>query len=501
VLTVLKLFSKDLLRYLPGHLGLAVLAFVSVPLFTRILTPDQFGRYTLVISTVAILLTLVEPLTMAIIRFYPAAAGRELDVLVRTSVWAQIVLVVCVSAVAGFVTLMSRLSDVTYVRFVYVGLFIVTFEGVADLLAQVLRARLQIGAYNLLNISIKSVGIALGILLAVQFHFGEIGILWGIGLAYALGLPFLWKVALAGVRMTGAVSLSLLRDLVWYGSPLVIGNLAAWMLSQVDRYFIQLFYSAREVGIYSAAYSISENSIKLIATLFMLSSTPLLANIWEKEGQEASRHLLSSVTRLYLLVGIPAVVGLAVLAEPLMKVLTGSAFASGYSLIPWVVVGAFFLGLQQRFNQVLRLLKRTEVIMLWVVASGLLNAALNWWSLPLFGYKAAAINTFVCYLFLCLGQAWTTNKYFKWRFPWLTALRSVLAAGGMFSVLYVTINMVNLEPFWTVGLAVPLGVMAYAFGIWLVGEVSSAERQALMLGFRQRLAERYGRLSLPLKQR
>ena len=115
---MLKLFSKDLLRYLPRQVGPTVLAFVSVPLFTRILSPDQFGRYTLVISTVAILLTLVEPLTMAIIRFYPAADGRELAVLVRTSVWAQATLVGSVVIVAGFSGPYRSFHDLTYPRFV-----------------------------------------------------------------------------------------------------------------------------------------------------------------------------------------------------------------------------------------------------------------------------------------------------------------------------------------------------------------------------------------------
>jgi O-antigen/teichoic acid export membrane protein len=488
--TLLRVFSKDLFRYLPGQIGLALLAFFSVPLFTRILSPDQFGRYALVISTVAILLSLVEPLTMALVRFYPTAIGKELDVLLRTCIWAQVILVGSVVATGGFLAFMVRSVDVTYGRFVYVTLCILLFEGVANFLAQVLRARLQIGAFNTFNILIKCIGIGLGLALAVQFNLDEIGILWGIAVSFIVGLPFLWKMTLADVKMTGTVSLIRLREMIRYGSPLVIGNMAAWVLSQMDRYFIQLFYSAREVGIYSAAYSISENSIKLLATLFMLSSTPLLANVWEKQGQQAARDLLSSVTRLYLLVCIPAVAGLSVLAEPIMNVLTSSAFSSGYSIIPWVVAGGFFLGLQHRFNQVLRLLNRTGLIMLWVIVSGALNIALNWWLLPVFGYMIAAVNTLICYILLCFGQAWTANKYFHWAFPWSTALRSVLATGIMLGLLFYFIKTIDLQPLWRICLAVPLGIIIYGLGVWVLGEVSSDERKAMALGVRRRFAER-----------
>ena len=68
--------------------------------------------------------------------------------------------------------------------------------------------------------------------------------------------------------------------------PLVIGNLAAWILSVSDRYILEIFQGSEEVGIYSASYNISERSIMLITALFMLASGPISIHIWEKESKE-----------------------------------------------------------------------------------------------------------------------------------------------------------------------------------------------------------------------
>src|SRR4029453_6778403 len=106
---------------------------------------------------------------------------------------------------------------------------------------------------------------------------------------------------------------------------------------------------------------IAENSIRLLIMLFTMSAMPMLATVWEKQGEEASRRLVSSVTRLYLLIGIPAVTAMCVLAKPLVSLLIGAEFSGAYAIVPWIMTGAFFLGLQQRFNQVLLLVQRSWI--------------------------------------------------------------------------------------------------------------------------------------------
>jgi len=63
-----------------------------------------------------------------------------------------------------------------------------------------------------------------------------------------------------------------------YSFPLVLGNLAAWVLSLSDRYILEFFRGSQEVGIYSASYAISEKSIFLLVSLFMLASGPISMN-------------------------------------------------------------------------------------------------------------------------------------------------------------------------------------------------------------------------------
>jgi O-antigen/teichoic acid export membrane protein len=426
-------------------------------------------------SAVTVMMTLLGWLNMAIIRFYPAVPRPEVAVLVRTSLWTQGVLAGVIGAIVFVLTQMFWTTAIPLQRLVGIGVLICFFQSIFMLLAHILRARLQAGMYSWFMIWAKAVGLGLGILFVVYFHLGESGILWGIVIGLTTALPFLLRKAFAGIQMIGPMSTRLLREMAWYSIPLMIGNLGSWILRQSDLYLIQLFYSSQEVGTYSAVYSISEHSISLLVTLFMISSGPLLVNVWEKQGEEASKRVFVSVTRLYLLAGVPLVASMSALAEPTMQILTGSNFSDGYTIVPWVAGGVFFTGIHQRFNQALLLLKRSQAIMIWVMTAGALNIGLNWWLLPLFGYKIAAVNTLICYMFLCIGMASTSRQYFRWSFPWKTAMRSLLAASVIFGGIYLFTRETHFSPFWTLSLAVPVGMLAYGLSLWGLGEISPAE--------------------------
>jgi O-antigen/teichoic acid export membrane protein len=450
------------------------------------LSAEHFGQYTLVMSAVVIGVRLFGALPMGLVRFYPAVDGAERQTLVRSTVWTQVFTAIAFTLLFIVGARLVSPNNGTVQDLVAVGGSIAAVHTTFIVLEDILRAGRRVKAYNIFRIWTKAAGLGAGLLLTVYFDLGVLGMLWGIVAGFLTALPFLWPNALRDVPAIGRVSLTMARRVIAFGMPLVVANLAAWVLTYFDRYLIQFYFGTEKVGLYSAAYSISEHSITLVAAVFMLSSTPLLTQVWETQGADASRALVAAVTRLYLLVSIPAVAGLSALAEPVMTVLTGPDFSGAYAIVPWVATGAFFIGLQHRFNQVLKLLNRTRDIMLWVIASGVLNIALNWWLLPSFGYTVAAVNTVISYFVLCAGQAFTSTQHYRWPFPWATAIRSGLAAAIMYGCVILLKSALHLSPLALLCLTIPAGVLVYGLGIWGLGEVSLAELATVDLRARPR---------------
>ncbi|MDH3598439.1 MAG: oligosaccharide flippase family protein [Candidatus Tectomicrobia bacterium] len=476
---MIRLFGHSLVRYMPSQLGVALLSFLSVPILTRLLSVEEYGLYTLILASITIMVTLMNGLGPAIVRFYPAVAEDEVDVLVRTSWWAQIVIGSALALAAFMVTRMLWAPEAGLQHLVEIGIIVFALQSIFAMGIQVLRARLHGGLFSVFVLVNKVLSLTLGVVLAAYWHLGVAGILWGLVLGIVVLLPFLWRRIFDGISSLGRVSTPLLGELLTYGLAVGMGNIGGWVLNRSDRYLIQLFHGVREVGLYAVAYSISLQSIVVLGVLFRIASGPLLATVWEQQGAEATQRLLCSVTRLYLLVAIPAVLGLSILAEPIMRVLVGPEFSDAYTMVPWVVGGAFFFGLESRYNHVLLLFKRPRLILFCNLGAGLLNVGLNLWLLQVFSYKVAAINTFVGYLTLCLSMAYVSRGYLRWPFPWMTAMRSLGATAGMALGLFAMMHTLALSAITTLCVTIPAGMLIYGMCLWGLGEISAAERQVL----------------------
>uniref|UniRef100_UPI003FEF29A7 putative polysaccharide biosynthesis protein n=1 Tax=Candidatus Fimivicinus sp. TaxID=3056640 RepID=UPI003FEF29A7 len=76
-------------------------------------------------------------------------------------------------------------------------------------------------------------------------------------------------------------------------------------------------------GCYSAAINF-KNLVPMITMNFGVSALPILSAAWATKDHKTSRVTIESVLRLTLLIGLPAGIGMAVLAEPILMLLYGS---------------------------------------------------------------------------------------------------------------------------------------------------------------------------------
>lgn len=203
-------------------------------------------------------------------------------------------------------------------------------------------------------------------------------------------------------------------------------------------------------------------------------------NIWEKEGKKKSQEFVSRLTRYYLIVCLPATVGLSVLAKPLIGILTSQEYYEGYRIIPLVALGAFFLGLQCSFHAGPLFYKKTYLIMFSIIASGLLNLGLNFLLIPQYGYMAAAITTFISYVFLLILMIVVSRYLFIWEFPFKSLAKVVCASTIMGTVVYPIGNSLTSLTLVNLILGICVGIVVYFPMLLLFREFKPSEIQALL---------------------
>lgn len=307
-----KAFFHDLLRYVPSRLLPAAFGLIILPVFTRLFDPEEYGIYTIVITTAAVLTIIAtEWIGPSAIRFYAqfeknGSVGTYAATVLYLSV-LSIGMIASVGAI-GILLLHSHLSFGSTYLLIGLGLFVVS--AIASVMLQVLVARRMASAYSFYTVWQQCICLALGLLAAWLFLAGIKAVLLVTIVGTAVSLPLLFYSTFRGIGK-GTFSHSAGLQMMLYGFPLMVTNLASWALHLSDRYVIQAIRGSQEVGLYAVSYSIADRSISLVLSLLALASGPIAMQVWEKEGAYQAKLFVHKLTKYFLIIASPATVDLS----------------------------------------------------------------------------------------------------------------------------------------------------------------------------------------------
>lgn len=474
---------KDLTKYLPSYIVPAIVGIIAVPVITRLFPPEDYGNYVLVSITVSILSsTATTWISGAIIRFSRAyELKNRLHEFYGTTIKLAFISVAALFLLSeGVLFLAKGYISADLYSMMHIGLLLFIASSNLTLLLAILRANRRIGWYTSFTIWRSVAGLGFGVLLVAAFHYSVEGLLWGALLSIVIALPLLWKVSIGKLSLNeGAIRSALSMDIARYGLPLIAVDISSWVLSLSDRYVLGFFRGSQEVGIYSVSYNISEQSLLIIVFLFQLAIGPIAFNIWESQGIKASQEFLKKVTRYYILIGLPAAVGLSALAKPIIGVLAATEYFSGYTIMPLVAFSALLIGFEHRFGTVLNYYKKTQLTLYYNLIGGGLNLGLNFLFVPKYGYMAAAATTLIACIANLVMVIALSRHFLIWQFPFKSLGRVACASLIMgilvyyFSINFSKSNMSNL----IIGIVV--GVIVYYIMLLLLRELQPEEIKEL----------------------
>ncbi len=485
---------KDLIKYFPAKVVPGIIEIIAVLIITRLFAPADYGNYVLVMAMVSVLSVIaIAWLSASAIRFYPEyKLSNRLAESYSTFIKLTFISigVICFIFLGVLSFAQSHISDRIY-SLMWIGLLVFIVTSCSMALLSLLRARRQVGWYTSFSMWQSIAGLGFGMTLVLIFHFGVEGLLWGTLLSMIVALPLLWRISLgkSSLREGSARSLMTL-EMAKYGFPVMMINLLTWMLSLSDRYILEFFRGSQEVGIYSASYNISERSIFLIVSLFSLSSIPIAFSIWESQGVKATQEFMSKLARYYLLICLPAVVGLSLLAKPIIGILVAPEYYLGYRIVPIVGFGAFLVGISNVFSEGITFHKRTDLLMFCYLGSGLLNIGLNFIFIPKYGYMGAAATTFISYAFLLLSMIFVSGRFFVWRFPIKSLAKAACASIGMGVAVYYVNDSLASSSLINLILSVSVGTIIYFSLLFLLQEIQPNEKRAMKQILEKHLPDR-----------
>lgn len=227
----------------------------------------------------------------------------------------------------------------------------------------------------------------------------------------------------------GKASKEILDELKEYGFPLMGNQLTTSVLNQSDAYIITLMLGASASGIYKANYSLISSAFTLLNASVMRGCYPTILRAWSEDKKEQVQKLLNEAVRMYMIIAIPAVVGVFAVSDAAAYALFDAEYFEGHIVMFWVALGMMFLGLTEYSIKHWELNANTKAIFGRSLIGGIVNLALNLVLIKVTGsYFIAAVTTFIgFFVYFCLARFGTRN-YLKWRIAPVKFVKIVFSA-------------------------------------------------------------------------
>lgn len=469
----IKNVAKDTLFYVPFKLFSLLFAFIGLPIYTRVFTPIEYGNYALIIATTGFLgIFTYAWMNQSILRFFTSYKKNDkLNTFFSTSFFTSIGIVIVLSILLATLSKLSCLPQVI-IQYITLIIGIIFTTALFETLMMILRADRNAKNVSLFGSISSGLYLIISLFLIYVFNFRISAIL----VAYILSNLILSTTIIIKFNYQKNIrykyfSSKVLKGFIDYGIPLIATLLFSWILTLSDRYLIEYFRNSAEVGIYSATNQLAGYPVSLISSLILMAAYPIIIDTWEKNGDEITRELISSITRYYLLLAVPSLVGTIVLSKEIMLIL-GPSYYAGYSVVPWVSFGSLMLGLCFYSNKGFELKKNTKILSILVGITSILNIVLNLLLIPKYGFYGAGVATGLTYFIYFILSISVSKKYLKFTINGRSA-KNIFTSSILMGLALMLVKEYLLESLLSLFLLICLGIIIYFLIIFLTREINN----------------------------
>lgn len=311
--------------------------------------------------------------------------------------------------------------------------------------------------------------VILNIIFLVGFDMGVLGYVLAIVLAdFMTTVVIFFAAKLYRAFIPSKISGRIMKELLRFCLPLVPSTVFWWITGVSDRYLVAAMASAEENGLYAAAYKIP-TLLTYVVTIF--NDAWKLSAVSESEDREKCAEFYSQIYKYYIAVMFVGGGTIALLAQPLSKILFAESYYSAWIFIPVLSAATVFTALDTFLGSVYFTVKKTSMSLWTALIGAVVNVALNRLWIPQWGAMGASVATFISYFLVYVIRAATMGRFMKFKMYHIKlAINTVL-------VVAIAAVMTLYGSAWQ-GIAVTAGLLAIS-AVYNFKDVWIAAKQVL----------------------
>lgn len=447
-----------------SNLAARLLALVTMPILTGLLSPDVYGSAALAVTLISLLSVFaLAGVDVSYVRSYQNKNHHNPDA-VEAYAWRFALATSAMVALTAWIAwpyLADALGLEGYlILFVVVGII----ASVAQTMAQA-RARLA-NRYRLLSASvlIAALGAAAAAIAMAWWRRDVMALMTATVLAslipvIMLGIPPLrCLVRRSGLDSTARSSIFQVGVAAVFSAP------AYWVMASSDRWFLGYFVDAGAVGIYSVSYTIAVMGMLVNNAFLPVWTTETIREV-ETGAGSSSRNLGGVAEQLF---AVLLMVWLAVAAAggDVLRLLAAPEFHAARIIIPLIALAVLFHGVIHIATGLFIVADKLKQTIWWWLGGGILCLVANASLVPEFGIVGAAVTQAVSFGFVAGGLLYRSRRVIRLDLKWarLTAFAGAVLVSG-----YVLMPAWSEQPLISLLMKAPVGFVVLLIGVRLFG--------------------------------
>ena len=380
-------YKKASLCYLIGNFFNKGFAFLTIPIFTRLLSTTDYGIINTYSSWAGILSMIVG------FAMHMSIRNAFVDYKDDTESYLSTIIKFTLLSSLGFMLIFYAVVKIFRINISLSLVFICLFHSVASSIIEDVSCYFMM-KYNYIKRTILmilpnliSVCVAIFLIsyiLKKDLYLGKI-------IPEALTI-IIFAIILSVCYTKKGFNTAYIKHALKISLPLILHGAALNILSNSDRIMITWLADASQSGIYSLSYSLG-----MITYAITLSIDGIWIPWFTNKMKEKSYDEINYITKDYIKLITYIMCGLIIVSPEILKILASKSYWEGIKLMPIIIVANFLFFAYNIYSNLEHYYKKSNQITALTILAAVLNLVLNYIFIPKFGYVAAAFTTAISY--------------------------------------------------------------------------------------------------------
>ena len=403
-----KNLAKNTIIITIGKICTQLITFFLLPLYTGILSTEEYGAVDLLNTLVSLLLPIVTfQVEQAVFRELIEVRGKKnkesriISSAVITVIFQCIVYLIIFALISPFINNHYKFFLATNV---VANIFL-------SLLLQIARGFGDNKKYAFASFISALSTIVFNVLFLVVIKLGANGMLLGTMLGQIVATIYLFiSLKLYKYLKVKDYKKEVIKSLWKYSLPLIPNAISWWVFNASDRVIASAFLGVDQNGILAASLKFSAVYITFYNIFNMSWTESISIAIKDDDVSDYFNKMFNIVLRLFTAMAV----GMIACMPFVFPIMINEKFSAGYGLIPISIIGSLFNVVVGLISVIYVAEKNTKAIASTSIVSAVINIIVHLVLIKFIDLYAAVISTFMAYFVMSIYRMIDINKkYFK----------------------------------------------------------------------------------------